>query len=202
MRIGIGKSFGSFHVGTSVSTKGIGKGLWYLLMWPFYLLYYVFIWPLTVIYRAISKKARTYKAEAAEEADKHIEVLQTSLKTCTETKDPDVFFRNMSLIDKSFDNLITYEGFLRRCEKKPSEIKQEFNSNRVEFVNDFIERYAKDTRIKIYDLSTKSEKLNKANAFFKILNEYSELIPSESMAKLTVIAEQLKDLAKNPDFSL
>ena len=195
MRIGIGKSFGSIHVGTSVSTKGMGKGLWYLFTWPFYLMYYMCIWPFIAIYRSVTKKKKVNKAAATMEASRYLEILQNSSKICSETKNPDTFFSRMSLIDETLDKLISYEGVVRFTGEKPSSVKQEFNSNRVQAVNDFIERYAKDTRIKIYELKTKSGKLNKANAFYNILNEYSDKMPAESVAKLTEITEQLKDLA-------
>jgi hypothetical protein len=129
------------------------------------------------------------------EASRYLEILQNSSKICSETKNPDTFFSRMSLIDETLDKLISYEGVVRFTGEKPSSVKQEFNSNRVQAVNDFIERYAKDTRIKIYELKTKSGKLNKANAFYNILNEYSDKMPAESVAKLTEITERLKDLA-------
>ncbi|MBQ7962856.1 MAG: hypothetical protein IJ289_09680 [Clostridia bacterium] len=195
MRIGIGKSFGSFHIGTSVSTKGIGKGLWNLIVWPFYLMYYVCIWPFVAIYRAVTKKKKVKKATATAEANRYLEILNESSKICSETRNPETFFSRMSLIDDTIDKLITYEGVIHFTGEKPSEVKQKFNSNRAQAVNDFIERYAKDTRIKIYELKTKSSKINKANAFYNILYEYSDKMPSESIAKLTEIAEQLKSLA-------
>ena len=61
MRIGIGKRMGSFYVGTSMSTKGIGKVLWYLIASPFYLIYYVCIWPFVAIYRLVTKKKKVNK---------------------------------------------------------------------------------------------------------------------------------------------
>lgn len=202
MRIGIGKSFGSFHIGTSVSTKSLGKGFWLLFTWPFYLLYYtcvlmyyICIWPFVAIYRAVTKKKKVNKAAATAEATRYLEILHDSSKICDETKNPETFFSRMSLIDETLDKLISYEGVVRFTGEKPSAAKQEFNSNRVQAINDFIERYARDTRIKIYELKTKSGKLNRANAFYNILNEYSDKMPAESIAKLTEIAEQLKELA-------
>ena len=195
MRIGIGKSFGSFHVGTSFSTKGIGKGLWYLIASPFYLMYYVCIWPFVAIYRLVTKKIKVNKTVATAEVSRYLEILQNSSKICSETKNPETFFSRMSLIDETIDKLITYEGVIHFTGEKPSRIKQEINNNRVEFVNDFIERYAKDTRIKIYELKTRSSKINKANAFYNILTEYSDRMPDECIVKLTEATEHLKFIA-------
>lgn len=195
MRIGIGKSFGSFHIGTSISTKGMGKGLWYLFTFPFYLMYYMCIWPFVAIYRAVTKKKKVNKAATTAEATRYLEILHDSSKICDETKNPETFFSRMSLIDETLDKLVSYEGVVRFTGEKPSAAKREFDNNRAQAVNDFIERYARDTRMKIYELKTKSGKLNKANAFYNILNEYSDKMPAESIAKLTEIAEQLKELA-------
>lgn len=199
MRIGIGKSFGSIHIGTSFRTKGMGKGLWYLVAWPFYLMYYMCIWPFVAIYRAVTKKKKVNKAAATAEATRYLEILQESSKICSETKNPETFFSRLSLIDETIDKLISYEGIVRFTGEKPSVVKAEFNSNRVQVVNDFIEKYAKDTRIKIYELKTKSGKLNKANAFYNILNEYSDKMPDACIAKLTEITEQLKNIANSAD---
>lgn len=199
MRIGIGKSFGSFHVGTSFSTKGIGKCLWYLFASPFYLMYYICIWPFVATYRLVTKKKKVNKATATAEASRYLEILRTSSKICSETKSPETFFSRMSLIDETIDKLITYEGVVHFTGEKPSRIKQEINNNRVQFVNDFIERYAKDTRIKIYELKTKSSKINRANAFYNILTEYSDSMPDECIVKLTEIAEHLKVIANQID---
>ena len=195
MRIGIGKSFGSFHVGTSFSTKGIGKGLWYLIAFPFYLMYYVCIWPFVAIYRLVTKKKKVNKVTATAEASRYLEILKTSSKICSETKNPETFFSRMSLIDETVDKLIAYEGVVRFTGENPSDVKREINSNRIQFINDFIERYAKETRIKIYELKTKSSKINKANAFYNILTEYSDRIPDECVVKLTEVAEHLKVIA-------
>ncbi len=195
MRIGVGKKFGSFYVGTSMSTKGIGKGLWYLIVWPFYLMYYICVWPFVAIYRIVTKKKKVNKATATAEASRYLEILQTSSKICSETKNPETFFSRMSLIDETIDKLTTYEGIVHFTGEKPSRIKQEINNNRVQFVNDFIERYAKDTRIKIYELKTQSSKINKANAFYNILTEYSDSMPDECIVKLTEVAEHLKAIA-------
>lgn len=92
MRIGVSKSFGSFRIGTSVSTKGIGKGLWCLFALPFYLMYYMFIWPFVAIYRAVTKKKKVNKAAATAEATRYLEILQDSSKICAETKNPETFF--------------------------------------------------------------------------------------------------------------
>lgn len=105
-----------------------------------------------------------------------------------------LFFSRLGLIDETIDKLVSYEGVVRFTGQKPSDVKTEFNRNRVQTINDFIERYARDTRIKIYELKTKSGKLNKANAFYNILNEYSDKMPDACVAKLTEITEQLKIL--------
>ncbi len=202
MRIGIGKSFGSFHIGTSIRVKGIGKGLWYLIALPFYLMYYIFylmyyicIWPFVAIYRLVTKKKKVNKAAATAEASRYLEILKSSSKICSETKNPETFFSRMSLIDETIDKLIVYEGVVCFSGEKPSDVKQEINSNRVQIINEFIERYAKDVRIKIYELKTKSSKINKANAFYNILNEYSDKMPDECIIKLTEVADQLKVIA-------
>lgn len=192
MRIGVGKKIGSFYIGTSMSTKGIGKGIWYFFTWPFYLMYYICVWPFVAIYRKITKKKKANKAIATAEASRYFEILQTSLKICSETKNPETFFSRMSLIDETIDKLIAYEDVVHFTEGKPTDIKNDIDSNKEQFVNDFIERYAKDTRIKIYELKTKSSKINKANAFYNILNEYSDKMPAGSIAKINEVSEQLK----------
>lgn len=195
MRIGIGKSFGSFHVGTSFSTKGIGKGLWYLIAFPFYIMYYICIWPFVAIYRLVTKKKKVNKAIATAEASRYIEIIKTSSKICSETKNPETFFSRMSIIDEAVEKLIAYEGVVRFTGENPSDVKRNFDSNRIQIINDFIERYAKETRIKIYELKTKSSKINKANAFYNILTEYSNQMPDECIVRLTEVAENLKVIA-------
>lgn len=195
MRIGIGKSFGPVHVGASVSTKGISKGLWYFITWPFYFAYYVFIWPFVAIFRAVTKKKKVNKAAADAEASRYLEILGESSRICSETKNPETFFSRMSLIEETLDKLIAYEGIVKFTGLTPSVAKQEFYNNRVQSVNEFLERYAKDTRIKIYELKTKNGKLNKADAFYNILNEYSDKMPPASQIKLNWLTEQLRDIA-------
>lgn len=196
MRIGIGKSFGSIHVGTSVSTKKLGKGMWLLITWPFYLMYYICVWPFVAIYRAVTKKKKINKSIATAEAGRYLEILQESAKICSTTKNPETFFSRMDLIDETLDKLIEYEEIIRFTGEKPSIIKQKFNEDRTKNVDEFIDRYAKDARLKIYELKTKSGKLNKAKAFYNILNEYADKMSAESLAKFNEIANQLILLAE------
>lgn len=66
MRFYISKNLGKgFRVGTSVDTKGCGKGvlgiLWWICVFPFIIMYYVSIWPFVALGKLIVKAVKNRK---------------------------------------------------------------------------------------------------------------------------------------------
>ena len=188
MRIGFRKKIVGIYVGASTSTKGIGKILLYILFSPFYLMYYVCIWPFLAIYRAVTKKKKTEKYVEKENtkqlASQYLRVINDCSKLIIETKNPKTFFSRYDLLLETLKKFSEIEENAPITGSKPSDELQRFLSLREDATNEFIDRYAQDTRIKIYELSTEKAKKNKANAFVNILNEYSDNLTERNRAQI------------------
>lgn len=187
MRIGYRKKVGKsgFYVRGSVSTKGIGKGLISILLSPFYLVYYVCVWPFVAIYKAITKKSRnkmeTEKANAKALASRYMKIINDCSKLIAETKTPDVFFSRYDLLLETLSKFAQIEGVAPISNGSPSAELTRLSELREEATNDFIKRYAVETRKKIYELTTKSAKENRAESFKKILGEYSDKLTARNL---------------------
>jgi len=201
MRIGIGKKIGGVYVGTSVSGKKAMNGLSMLILWPFYLIYYVCIWPFVAIYKAITKSNNKNKAIQAEmnrartaEAQNYLRIIQESSKICSETKVPDTFFSRLDLCFETVEKLKPYADILNAESQSLFADADNFQSARVSEINSFIDRYAKETRIKVYELATDKAKANKVNAFKNILSEYNDKMTQENIDYYLNIAREMEEI--------
>lgn len=196
MRIGYRKQIGKsgVYVGSSVSTKKLGKGLWSIILLPFYLVYYVCIWPFVALYRALTKKSRMQRAADTENArtlaPQYLRIIQESSKLVSDTKSPEVFFSRYDLLVETLEKFAEIENSSPLTGDKPSEILPQTIAAREKATDDFIVRYATTTRMKIYKLTTDKAKRNNAEAFKKILGEYSEKMTEKNLQ--TIEAEYQK----------
>lgn len=187
MRIGYRKKIGKsgFYVGGSVSTKGMGKGIISIIMIPFYLIYFVFIWPFVAIYKAATKKSRgessAKKANAKMLAPQYMKIINDCSRIVAETKKPDVFFSRYDLLLETLSKFAQIEEIAPISSGSPSAELVRLSGLREEATNDFIKRYARETREKAYELTTERGKRNKAEAFKKILMEYEEKMTKNNM---------------------
>jgi len=196
MRIGFGKRIGGFYIGTSASTKEIGNGIIAILLFPFYFLYYVCIWPFVAIYHAINGASKREKANARMMANQYAKIAQDSAKLVNETKVPGVFFDRFDLLTENLSKMAAIERLLPPQKESPSAALARIEGSKAASVNAFIDRYAQETRLKMYELSTERGKKNKAEAFYNILSEYKTRMPDESVEYYTNVYEQLKILAQ------
>lgn len=187
MRIGYRKKIGKsgLYVGGSVSTKGIGKGIISILMIPFYVLYYICIWPFVAIYKVVTKKSRkdasTKKASAKALASQYMRIINDCSRHVAETKTPDVFFSRYDLLLETLSKFAEIEGAAPIANGNPSAELMRLSGLREEATDDFIRRYARETRQKAYDLTTEKGKRNKAEAFKKTLLEYNDKLTENNM---------------------
>lgn len=201
MRIGIGKKIGGVYVGTSVSTKTAINWLSMLFLWPFYLMYYICIWPFVAIIKAISKSNKKNKNISnrlsqvqSAEAQNYLRILQESAKICSETKNPDTFFSRLDLCFEMIEKLKPYKNLLNDEGKNLYNNMTNLNAAKVSSINEFVDCYAKETRIKIYNLSSKKAKENKVNAFRKTLAEYNDKMEKENVEYYTRIANEMMNI--------
>lgn len=213
MRMNVGKRVGGVYVGTSLDAKAFLKGVLYFFTWPFLLCYFIFIWPFVKLHQH-SKNKKSHKMETT---PKTVEVGGTSytmmpaearpiipglknqyedcMKILQSTKDPDVFFGKL---DQCEDALKQLSAACIICESSNNNegVLQDFTDSKDKLTEDFIMRYAKDTRRKIYELSTSKGKLNRAEVFKKILNEFSDNINDQNWSLVKSEYEKLKELAQ------
>ena len=198
MRIGIGKKVGSFYIGTSVSGKKATKGILLLFFWPFYLMYYIFVWPFVALHKHFSKQNNQSKLITYQEAQNLIRIAHDCGRICETTKNPDTYFSRLDLMLETNQKLAAVENKIKFQGVKPSQILAVFEAQKIDTINEFIDRYAKDIRLKIYDLSMEKAKINKANSFRNTLSEYNEKMQPENIEYYNIIADDLLELAKKP----
>lgn len=213
MRFGIGKRVGGVYVGASASGSSILKFIYWFFAWPFYLAYFMLVWPFVKLYQHFKKKkvlinaatsqtatidSVTYAmspAEARSMIQRKKEIADDSIRLVLETKNPDVFFERL---EKSSDSLRELAAAYTICgiENNTEEVLQKFNADKEGLINNFIQRYAKDIRRKIYELSTQKGKSNKADVFRNVLLEYEERMSSENLEYMENMYAELKELAE------
>lgn len=213
MRFGIGKRVGGVYVGASASGSSILKFIYWFFAWPFYLAYFMLVWPFVKLYQHFKRKkvlinaatsqtatidSVTYAmspAEARSMIQRKKEIADDSIRLVLETKNPDVFFERL---EKSSDSLRELAAAYTICgiENNTEEVLQKFNADKEGLINNFIQRYAKDIRRKIYELSTQKGKSNKADVFRNVLLEYEERMSSENLEYMENMYAELKELAE------
>lgn len=213
MRFGIGKRVGGVYVGASASGSSILKFIYWFFAWPFYLAYFILVWPFVRLYKRSKKKkdflnattpqtvtidSVTYtmsSAEARSMIQRKKEIADDSIRLVQETKNPDVFFERL---EKASDSLRELAAAYTICgvENNAEEVLQKFNADREGLINNFIQRYAKDIRRKIYELSTQKGKSNKADVFRNVLLEYEERMSEGNLKYMENLYAELKGLAE------
>lgn len=213
MRFGIGKRVGGVYVGASASGSSILKFIYWFFAWPFYLAYFILVWPFVRLYKRSKKKkdflnattpqtvtidSVTYTmspAEARGLIQRKKEIADDSIRLVQETKNPDVFFERL---EKASDSLRELAAAYTICgvENNAEEVLQKFNADREGLINNFIQRYAKDIRRKIYELSTQKGKSNKADVFRNVLLEYEERMSEGNLEYMENLYAELKGLAE------
>lgn len=213
MRFGIGKRVGGVYVGASASGSSILKFIYWFFAWPFYLAYFILVWPFVRLYKRSKKKkdflnattpqtvtidSVTYtmsSAEARSMIQRKKEIADDSIRLVQETKNPDVFFERL---EKASDSLRELAAAYTICgvENNAEEVLQKFNADREGLINNFIQRYAKDIRRKIYELSTQKGKSNKADVFRNVLLEYEERMSEGNLEYMENLYVELKGLAE------
>ena len=213
MRFGIGKRVGGVYVGASASGSSILKFIYWFFAWPFYLAYFMLVWPFVKLYQHFKKKkvlinaatsqtatidSVTYAmspAEARGLIQRKKEIADDSIRLVQETKNPDVFFERL---EKASDSLRELAAAYTICgvENNAEEVLQKFNADKEGLINNFIQRYAKDIRRKIYELSTQKGKSNKADVFRNVLLEYEERMSEGNLEYMENLYAELKGLAE------
>lgn len=213
MRFGVGKRVGGMYIGASASGSSIAKGIYWFFAWPFYLAYYMLVWPFIKLYQYNKKN----KIRIAETTRKTVEVdgttfemmpiearrlidglkksFEENISLVESTKNPDVFFERLLQTENVLKRLIaSYE--VCGIQNNARNILQKFQENKESTINDFVERYAKDIRRKIYELSTEKAKNNKAEVFKKVLLEFADRITDGNREFIESKYLELKELAK------
>ena len=212
MRFYFGKKIGGMYVGTSVKGSTVGKVILYFFTWPFILLYFILIWPFVKLYQHNKKKKNTQylvsektvyvdnepitmsPAQAKTAYSRYQQIAEESAKLMQETKNPDVYF---SRYDTTIENFKLLSAAYQICgvDNNVEEDLQTLKKNRTIHTNAFIDRYAKDTRRKIYELTTTKGKANKAEVFKNVLLEYKNQMTPESLEYVEQKYGELKELA-------
>ena len=201
------------YVGASASGSSILKFIYWFFAWPFYLAYFILVWPFVRLSKRSKKKkdflnattpqtvtidSVTYTmspAEARGLIQRKKEIADDSIRLVQETKNPDVFFERL---EKASDSLRELAAAYTICgvENNAEEGLQKFNADREGLINNFIQRYAKDIRRKIYELSTQKGKSNKADVFRNVLLEYEERMSEGNLEYMENLYAELKGLAE------
>lgn len=197
MRIGYRKKIGGVYISGGTSTKGLGKGILSLFLLPFYLMYYVCIWPFIALYRLLSKNKKSLKSDAAMMAPQYLRIINDCSRIISETKNPETFFNRYDLLLETLSKFAEIEQYAPFKGEKPSAELYRLSSQREKDTDDFIDRYAQDTRMKIYELSSQKGKANKAEAFKNIMSEFSDRMTEENKYHVMLAYEDMKINAVN-----
>ena len=211
MRFSVGKKVGGAYVGTSVSSNKIGKYVLYFFAWPFILCYFIFIWPFVKLYKHNKQKKNAQymaseqavnmggriitmsPAEAKASIANYQRIAEESTKILQETKDPEVYFKRYDMAIDNFERLaVAYQvcGVQNNVPQLLQTLRENYNLH----TNSFIDRYAKDTRKKIYQLTSERGKANRADAFKNILLEYKDKLTPENLQYIESKYMELKEL--------
>lgn len=115
-----------------------------------------------------------------------------SARIINTTKRPSIFFDRCDFYLDTLERLAYCERWVRFSGELPS-TKLRFSKDELtQCLEMFILRYAQDTREKIYQLSTVKGKMNKADAFYKTMNEYAYRLDEHSMQLVNEEYEKLK----------
>ncbi len=118
-----------------------------------------------------------------------------SVKIINTTKKPNVFFERCDFYLDTLERLAYCERWVRFSGELPS-TKLRFSQDELtRCLELFILRYSQDTREKIYQLSTPKGKANKADAFYKTMNEYADRLDVNFMQLVNEEYEKLKQLS-------
>ena len=213
MRISFGKKIGSTYVGTSANATTLGKIVFYFFTWPLILCYFIFVWPIVKLYQRNKRKkqANYLVSEKTVNVDGHSismspaeargaipiykKIAEESTKIIQETKNPDIYFKRYDMAIKNFEYL---SAAYQVCgiDNNVPDMLQKLKNNYVMHTNQLVDRYAQDTRRKIYDLTSIKAKDNKAEAFKNVLMEYKDRLEKESIQYIENKYTELKRLAR------
>ena len=132
-------------------------------------------------------------AEAKASIPNYQRIAEESTKILQETKDPEVYFKRYDMAIDNFECLaVAYQ--VCDVQNNVPQLLQTLRENYNLHTNSFIDRYAKDTRKKIYQLTSERGKANRAEAFKNILLEYKDKLTPENLQYIDSKYMELKEL--------
>lgn len=132
------------------------------------------------------------KAEAEMLATQWLKQATDCVKIINTTKNPATFFERYDFFLDTLERLTYCERWVHFKGTPPSSQLHTAEAEQKEQTRLFILRYAQNTREKMYQLATPRGKLNKAEAFYNTLTEYSDRIDAENIQLYTDQYELLK----------
>ncbi len=136
------------------------------------------------------------KREAEMMAPQWLKQASDSVKLINTTKKARVFFDRYDFFLDTLEKLAFCEKWVRFTGTLPSSMRRSAEADRKEQTRLFILRYAQDTKERMHQLTTQRGKLNKAEAYYNTLTEYSNRMSDEHVPLFTEQYEQLKKLAQ------
>lgn len=121
------------------------------------------------------------KKEAELMVPQWLKIVEDSAKLVNTTKNPETFFSRYDLMLDTAERLAYCERFVTFSGEPPSVFFIKAETSKPSNTKLFIDRFAQDTRIKMYNLSTKKGKENKAKAFYDTMTEFSDKMANESI---------------------
>ena len=120
----------------------------------------------------------------------------TGVRIVNITTDPQEFFSVYDCLLDIFERLAYCERWISFDGERPSTALSRFLATRSDETEKFINRFAQETRVRIYNISSLSVKRNQAAAFYKTLMEYEEYFQgNEKLSKhIASVYEGLKSL--------
>ena len=116
-----------------------------------------------------------------------LKIAYDSANLVNTTKVPEVFFERYHLLIDKLENLSKLECFKCFKGKLPSKNLQEINNNKVETINNFIDRYYNAILDKIKTLKTEKAKEKCVESFYKELSIYDDFMLQENIQKLSSV---------------
>lgn len=198
---GTGLSFSS-KIGSKKKKKG-GLGLFaFIFLLPFYLMYYVCIFPFVGLFKFIKSRSseRTDSAlpESADvansEFERQVQIYNESMKLLAETKDPETFFKCYKDAEQAVCAMMSIPDELGSYGEPTRAMREGLAQQKTELTNQFLDRYAKEVRMKAYELTRGRDK--KIESFKLVTSEYeAEMTQDSVIYRDRLYSEMLEKIA-------
>lgn len=119
----------------------------------------------------------------------NIKIINDCMNVITTTNKPIIFFEQCALVESKIDELIAIDG--ADCPQSPYTMKDNFVTNKQQYIHDMIERSFADTYQNAASLKTDKGKLNRYNNLFSSFEPYYNLMDEKNIVLVNTLYNNL-----------